>query len=274
METATMKTFGGVDISFKGAENEMMDNVITHTAVTRDGGAEFTFTMHSLPKLKLARIGRFHEVEFVQAKNMPRSFLEQASAWNYALGEVSRQFKNVGWLAMAMSHDSDLMDIALHHGFIPTVDDTGVQMIIKYLPMPVESKDRDKFITSASKQVIECACFFGPIQLQGGTIPLELGNCGQGKLNPGLRVLARRYAQMPLYGISVVVEADADTAPAPFIPYIALTRLLQHVTRTDFETRLVGVVAHNRYECLACLEAGFFPLVSEVENEGIFIRYF
>ena len=269
-----MKAFDGVEVIFRNAENELMDNVVSHTVVARDGGAEFTFTVHSIPKLKMARLGQFREVEFIQVKNMPRSFLDQAYSWNFALAEVSRKCKECGWLAMHMAHDSDLMDIAIHHGFIPTVDDTGVEMIIKYLPRNVDAKERDKFITSANKQVIECACFFGPVQLQGGTIPLELGNCGQGKLNPGLRLLARRYGNMPLYGISVSVESDADSAPAPFVPYIALTKLMQHVTRSDFETRLIGVVAHNRYECLACLEAGFFPLVSEVENEGIFIRYF
>ena len=103
---------------------------------------------------------------------------------------------------------------------------------------------------------------------------MNLAECAQGKLNPGLRTLTKRYAEMPLYGITIDVTADEDHAPATFIPYVALADMLRFMTREDFGTRLVGITTHNRFEGMACLRAGFFPLVSEVENEGIYVRYF
>ena len=273
-----MNTFENLEVTFKNEEAQKMDSQTSRVFKT-NSGVEFHYTLHTLPTLKLARIGTFHELVFNKALNLPQSFLDQATAWSYALRDACSDIRNnkiTGFVAIRMKHDSDLMSIAMQQSFIPTVDDTGVEMVIRYFPAAVDQKSRCHFVSSSSKEVTERVCHeFGTVQLRNSEgCKMQLANHGLTKVNPGLKVLAQRYAEMPLYKINVEVTADSDHAPATFSPYVSFAEMLMFLTPHDFETRLVGIVTHNRFEGVACLRAGFFPLASEVEDEGIYIRYF
>lgn len=272
-----MNTFEHLEVTFKNAE-QVIDTQMPRTC-KHNSGAEIHYTIHTLPTLQMARIGRFHEVEFTMAKAMPQTFLEQATVWERTFRKICDEIENekiVGFVAIRMKHDSDLIDIAMKQSFIPTVDDTGIEMVIRYFPVNVDQRSRIHFITSSEKDKIERKCdSFGTIELTTSeNAKIGLATCGQGNKNPGLRILAQRYEEMPLYGISVKIDADADNAPATFCPYVALKEMLMFVTLKDVKTRLVGIATHNRFEGMACLDAGFFPLVSEVDGEGIYIRYY
>ena len=265
--------FEGTEVSFQNTSNDQMDVVVSLSASVKDYDAEFFYSIHSKPMLQIARLGQFHELEFTSVKNMPRGFFEQASAWHHALLEICRIHRGIGWLAIRMEHSSDLLPLAVHMGFLPVLTDDDTQIVIIYLAPKMDDKLRDKVITSANKQAIESNCFFGSVLLHEA-IPLDLATCKQGDLNVGLRLLAPVYEKMYVYGIDIVLNNDSDMMPAPYIPYAVLGNLLKHVCKQDFEHRLVGVAARNRHECLACLEAGFFPLRSEVKDETLFVRYF
>ena len=260
-----------VENTTKHPVEKNIDNVLSAEVLYDvDKSTVVCYTLHSKPSFGVQGIDDFNELVFTRTIDMPKSFFAIANVWNHTLLEFRRAHRGMGWVAMKVSHESDLMPILVRHGFIPaTADDNQTQIVIAFLASGKDSLAADdKVSVNPNDKVIEVENSYGRVVLSGHDIEL---NSSEKVSNSEVSIdaLGVEFSRLSVFKI--------QKHPAPhtsfYRSYETLARLLKclgHQMRKDASTAM-GVIASNRLEAIACLEAGFFPV--DYNGEGdLYIR--
>lgn len=277
-QTKNMKQAIYFDVAIDGMEavtnkatDPKVDQVVNNAILFDvDKSTAVHYAIHSVPSFGIKGIKQFYELVFTQTVDMPHSFFAAASVWNHTLSEIRRKYRGLGWIAMKVSHDSDLMPILARRGFIPTLaDDDKTQVVVAFLPSGKEGlESSDQVSTDYQAKKITVTNYGGTVTLTGSEV----------KLDPSAKVsgaavaadaLGVYFDNLRIYDISI--EATAGTSY--YYGYATLGRLLKSLMlhMKEDPCTAVGILTSNRLEAIACLEAGFFPIESD-GNETLYIK--
>lgn len=262
-------TIEGIQATRTTPVDPKMDHVLNNTVLFNlEQNTAVHYSLHSIPTFSIEGIEEFTELIFTQTVDMPNSFFAVASVWTHTMHELRRNHRGMGWVAMKINHDSDLMPIVVKYGFIPTVaSDKKTQVAIAFF-----SSNKDYLESQDQIQVADKANAIAMVG-QYGSVSLNLTDGTQPKAEKskkatkvhnttiGAEALGVYLDKMNIYEIKM-----APNAGAPFYYcYGMLARMLKslHVHLRGQKIPAVGILTSNRFEAIACLEAGFFPIESE-----------
>ena len=236
---------------------------------------EVSYVLNPAPSFNVKGVERFKELVFTRAVDMPHSFFAVAQVWTHTLNEFRKKEKGCGWVAIKISHDSDLLPILVRFGFIPTLADDGqTQIAIAFLAVNTDyiaKSEKVDIDLDANKIAVEGN--FGRVELAGQEIKLHASSKVYGS-NVNIEALGVEFHKLNVYNI--------QKEPVVGVPYYAcyevLARLMKSLSILLYQARssrdpntALGVIATNRLEAIACMEAGFFPV--DYNGEGtLYIR--
>ena len=288
MKTNTFGNLANIKVTYNDGPTEtcMMragtSTVVVQNRLGKDIPVDFAFQLSSIPSTKIDVLGKVSELNITDIKNFPyNDVFAQGNAWAKAIKSICRE-NPVGWILFKLAHsDKDLMRVFMDARFIPVITDDGTEALVAYYPVAPEAPKSVKPLFSSNKRVIEAISEdeSSYVRLRIREQYEDLASTELGRQNPGLRHLAPIYKNMHVYDIEMV-KHDVIAPSDPAFPHISyklfdlLSKVLNRLGQFDVNGPMVCVVAHGRYEYLACLGAGFYPLESPNENETYFVRFF
>lgn len=261
----------GIEVVTKTTAESKTDQVVKGSILYDvDKSTAVHYAMHSVPSFGIKGVKKFYELSFTQTVDMPHSFFAAAAVWNHTLLELRRKYRGLGWVALKVSHDSDLMPILARRGFIPTMaDDDKTQVVVAFLASGKDGLDStDQVSTDYQAKTITVTNYGGKVTLTGSECKLDPSAKVSG-VAVGAEALGVYFDNLRIYNVSIENTAGSSF----YYGYATLGRLLKSLLlhMKEDPCTAVGILASNRLEAIACLEAGFFPIESD-GNETLYIK--
>ena len=240
-------------------DSEIKDSILFDV----DKNTVVHYTINPNPSFSVKGIDSFHELTFTEVVDMPTGFCAVASVWSHALSELRRRYRGMGWVALKAEHESDLMPILVRRGFVPTIADDGkTQVAVVFLPSIKERLDSsDQVYVDSEEKKLTLTNYGCTIELTRNDCQLDSSNKVFGT-NISVDSLGVRSDKLRIYDVSIETGANVSF----YYGYATLGRLLKYLLLylKDDTYPSIGLMVTNRFEAIACLEAGFFP----VETKG------